>query len=727
MTKIINSKAIVAISYLSSVILMMTACSKEDFKQQDAPSKGILHVAEVSLPEAGMQTRVITEDGNSHNKRYMIFNQAVTSFDNSYSEFENGCDQLRADFHFGGEPTVGYLTYRGDNEWKFTGANNIMQPNYGEDKSERWEHFSMDIKSEFASIYNEAGPQAYNYIGRDYCHRYDGNNGILFEILALEYPADWIYDSSTGKFYDNSQVLTVRTYLDKLVASTSDGSITVDKDLESPALGEFSVALKHAHAMLRLPVSDITVTDADDPLVIDGKRVVPEFKMLWAELTYTTAEDIEDNMYLPLTPVTLTGGTKVYQAIVPASVEYDCNNVAVGSESKLTGFKVVYNYTEISGSTEPVKASFDVALASGIALKANTRYPLTLEILPKHTTVNVTAPTGKPGWGEDEPITDWATLGLHELSYSDNTFYVSGPSGLKLVGTWMNGDTGAHTVICSKFSELSGTSEINKQGTNITLVNDIDMSLLSTTSHQVTVGNNQETLNANWTSIDEYRGTFNGNDYTIEGLRICGGDVGLINKLYGTITNLKIEDAIVYGNVNYVGSLVAINYGGSVIGCTVIDSRIVCSAITYCYVGGIIGNNSYGNIIACSLINNSVEGYTSNQNANPLKGAVAGINDHVIISCWTTSNKITGDNKDSISACYYVAESDNDGIDGTTAVATAAALNDATDGTGPISVMNNEIGSATDWRWAVGTAENGAPSIMEDGSLVYLPVLQKSN
>lgn len=724
MTKIINSKAIVAISYLSSVILMMTACSKEEFKQQDAPSRGILHVAEVSLPEAGMQTRVITEDGYSHNKRYMIFNQAVTSFDNSYSEFKNGCDQLRADFNFGGESTVGYLTYRGDNEWKFTGANNIMQPNYGEDKSESWANFSMDIKSEFTSIYNEAGPQAYNYIGRDYCHRYDGNNGILFEILALEYPADWTYDSSNGKFYDNSQVLTVRTYLDKLVASTSDGSITVDKNLESPTLGEFSVALTHAHAMLRLPVSAITVTDADDPLVIDGKRVVPEFKMLWAELTYTTAEDTEDKMYLPLTPVTLTGGTKVYQAIVPASVEYDCNHEAVGSESKLTGFKVVYNYTELSGNSEPVKASFDVALASGIALEANTRYPLTLEILPKHTNVTVAAPTGKPGWGEDEPVTDWATLGLHELTYSNNTFYVSGPSGLKLAGTWINDNADAHTVICSKFSELSGTSEINKQGTNITLVNDIDMSLLSTTSHQVTVGNNQETLDANWTSIDEYRGTFNGNNYTIEGLRICGGDVGLINKLYGTITNLKIKDAIVYGNVNYVGSLVAINYGGSVVGCTVTDSRIICSANTYCYVGGIIGNNSYGNIIACSLINNSVEGYTSNQNANPLKGAVAGINDHVIISCWTTSNKITGDNKDSISACYYVAESDNDGIDGTKAVASAAALNDATESTGPISVMNNAIGTATDLRWTVGTAENGAPYIQEGGNTIYLPVLK---
>lgn len=578
-------------------MLFLSACSPEDLMQDNADSgkRGWLHVTEVSLPEGGMQSRAALENGNTGaDQNNMPFNVAATGFDS------NG-DLVTVNYSFGGaDYYAGYLNFDGS-EWNFQTAmdegGNLYptRPNQETANGESWANFSMQAYTQFNASYDNG---TYNY-GMDYVSSFSENNGALLKYFTA--PAGWEYDSDNGRYTANGTTLDVRMYLDKLAASTEEGGgITADTDLSSPTLGSFSVALKHAHAMLRLPKSAITT----EALYIDDKEVTPALKTLWAELSYGT----DSKMYIPLTEVTLGGNTEVYQAIVPVKEGEDAIT--------LTGFQMVY--TDVADDTDNYTHVFDIS--GSINLSANTRYPLSLTLSPRKAEVALTAPEGKPGWTEDETIyNNDMNEALNEVTYTPGTgeaagtFIISGGKGLQLVNRWMAGNliSEAYAALVAAPYNWPGGAEENRMKQNITLEEDITLPATDwDTGEAITL--DEETgqpSGSNWIPLGggnhAYSGTFNGNDNSITGLRIVSdaNNVGLVNVLddEGTVQNLTLTDAVVHSTSKYTdagknsaGLMVGLN-SGRVNGCVVSGSSVKGMS----YVGLVVGHNYEGEVNHC--------------------------------------------------------------------------------------------------------------------------------
>jgi hypothetical protein len=94
-----------------------------------------------------------------------------------------------------------------------------------------------------------------------------------------------------------------------------------------------------------------------------------------------------------------------------------------------------------------------------------------------------------------------------------------------------------------------------------------------------------------------FTGIFNGDGHTISHLTIMGGSyLGLFGGLhYGAeIKNLGVVDVNITASGNYVGGLVGLNYGGTVIQCHA--SGMVRGFIN---VGGLIGHELGGSVTRC--------------------------------------------------------------------------------------------------------------------------------
>ena len=78
-----------------------------------------------------------------------------------------------------------------------------------------------------------------------------------------------------------------------------------------------------------------------------------------------------------------------------------------------------------------------------------------------------------------------------------------------------------------------------------------------------------------WEPINGFRGTFDGNGYTISDLTVYGTtNVGLFGSIVGTVKNVTVTDAEVEGT-HWVGVIVGYAYG-TIDNCAVIDSTVVC-------------------------------------------------------------------------------------------------------------------------------------------------------
>ena len=196
---------------------------------------------------------------------------------------------------------------------------------------------------------------------------------------------------------------------------------------------------------------------------------------------------------------------------------------------------------------------------------------------------------------------------------------------------------------------------------------------------------NREYWNPIGNSINQYRGTFNGANYTISGLYIdsnadyqglfgyvsssgkvqnlsvsgsvsvsgsdhVGGIVGYNSS--GTVTNCAFSGSV-SGN-NYVGGVVGLNRG-SVINCTNTGS-VKGSGI---YVGGVVGwNSSDANVTNC-YNTGDVSGPDSG-NSNQV-GGVVGCNSGIVTNCYNTGSVngsgspvggVVGDNGGSVESSY---------------------------------------------------------------------------
>ncbi len=172
----------------------------------------------------------------------------------------------------------------------------------------------------------------------------------------------------------------------------------------------------------------------------------------------------------------------------------------------------------------------------------------------------------------------------------------------------------------------------NCLGLTIQLGNDIDLSKIE---NFTPIG---ETNN----SSKSFKGSFNGNGYTISNMTInrdeyYTGLFGYVNT-GASIENVRIKDCNITGNKTHVGGLVGYNNGGKISKVVVsgkIDNKFIATN-SGAYVGGLIGySGNEGTIDNCySQVNITTEG-------RYIGGLVGYLNSGTITNCYSIG-KVTG-------------------------------------------------------------------------------------
>ena len=156
---------------------------------------------------------------------------------------------------------------------------------------------------------------------------------------------------------------------------------------------------------------------------------------------------------------------------------------------------------------------------------------------------------------------------------------------------------------------------LQKNDAGAYLINDaIDLKILAENVNNATYDykdvtvllNNDVDLNDSWFAPiggeNVFRGTFDGQDYTISNLKIVKGEVetglGLFATLEGTIKNLKMENVYIKATKAYgVGAALGVGVQSK----AVVDNVDVknVTIVSNCRVGGVIGNINYGSFNNC--------------------------------------------------------------------------------------------------------------------------------
>lgn len=105
-------------------------------------------------------------------------------------------------------------------------------------------------------------------------------------------------------------------------------------------------------------------------------------------------------------------------------------------------------------------------------------------------------------------------------------------------------------------------------------------------------------LSGNWTPIEQFTGTFNGNNFTIKGVvvNVNGDSAGLFGEVKnGTVENLRLVDC----NIKNVGSGSAGGISGSATNANIRNCTVTGSVQGASEVGGIVGTASLSQISGC--------------------------------------------------------------------------------------------------------------------------------
>lgn len=178
---------------------------------------------------------------------------------------------------------------------------------------------------------------------------------------------------------------------------------------------------------------------------------------------------------------------------------------------------------------------------------------------------------------------------------------------------------------------------------NFKLMNDIDMTA------DVAEGGDWD-IGYGWTPIGEgdstpFTGTFDGQGYTITGLRITGTKTGYAG-LFGYIKNATIKSVTLNG-VNivcglYIGALAGCAKSCTISGVTVSNAMIVSQGA---FTGGILGQlegskSIHGNIISCSY-DGIISGNGTLSGKNSVGGIVGYMNIYTDVSQCYSSGSVT--------------------------------------------------------------------------------------
>ena len=496
----------------------------------------------------------------------------------------------------------------------------------------------------------------------------------------------------------------VRLYADALVAHSSSGQLSIDRNPDSPTLGAIQANLAHPGAMMRLKPEDIQI---DGDIITDGQVLTDAtLSALWVEVTVSRSSmgadgspevAADETFFVPFSRVTpasdgTSGGTSdgtstpVWQAIIPGSAEAEDagGNFIAGISVRVKRF-----VAQVTGNSPAPTVTFVLKqtngsgseAATGKLLSANLRYPLKLNISTQ-STVTFTLPDGKPGWGDEGDEGELANWGKHlEVNYSDDTpddganngtytYTVKTTQGLQRVANWMNNGgtppaqpSGAPSYDSNDAGTETGKAAIaGRMKTNITLAADLDLS-----------GSATDASGSNWmpigTNSNPYTGTFDGKEYTVSGLKIDRpgaeyqgffGRIGKNSSTPATVRSLTVEGSV--KGREYVGGIVGQNYYSLVENCI---SRVEVEGTgSAAEVGGVAGYNLSGTLTAC-YATAKVSGGGNSANV----GGVAGYNlSGTLIACYATgevSGSETGarvggvaggNNQGTLIACYATGE-----------------------------------------------------------------------
>ena len=177
----------------------------------------------------------------------------------------------------------------------------------------------------------------------------------------------------------------------------------------------------------------------------------------------------------------------------------------------------------------------------------------------------------------------------------------------------------------------------------------------------------------NFTAIGGYgkpfSGTYDGQDYTISGIRIQKSKnkyQGLFGNISGTVKNVVLANTRIKGD-SYTGGIAGVNNGGNIEDCRVESNVSVNNAgETSSNYGGIVGACNYGGTVSRCTFSGEIKVGNTTQGTNTLAGNVGGIvgyltsatvSNCLVLGATISSQKyigaIVGNNNGTITANYY--------------------------------------------------------------------------
>ena len=215
----------------------------------------------------------------------------------------------------------------------------------------------------------------------------------------------------------------------------------------------------------------------------------------------------------------------------------------------------------------------------------------------------------------------WATTADGEVAYNNGAPITASATGfLKLYAKWVlldwaathSGDSWNDAYIIYEVSQLEEIATNVNAGTTY---KDKYFKLGGNITYDNTLTNNHIAIG---TSTNPFMGHFDGQGYTISGIRMNGtGDYGLfgfINDSGAEVKNLTLADAQINVGPGNTGGIVGYKKDGAIVNCRVTSDVIINVSNTYgdTYYGGIIGQNYKGAIEYC-VSSASVIDATGNQ------------------------------------------------------------------------------------------------------------------
>ena len=262
------------------------------------------------------------------------------------------------------------------------------------------------------------------------------------------------------------------------------------------------------------------------------------------------------------------------------------------------GAEVFSFYALVDGTNQ------DLTLANGTNSQQVSNVPLGPN---KHTTL----------------VGDVRNLGLTDVTFTASVVGDWGSTETEIIGLEI-ADGGTTYIVSSPAALEAWATEVqNDASLNCTLADDITLPV-------VTDGG------SNWTPIQGYAGTFDGNGKTITGLTInqsAKDNVGLFTSIAesGTVKNLTLDDVDITANSN-VGAIAGENKG-TIENCSVSGS--VTGLSDNSFVGGIAGLHSEGTITDCHS-SATVEGIRYVGGIAGQSGTIVGT--ITIIACYSTGS-----------------------------------------------------------------------------------------